>query len=67
MRLLHTSTLALNGFYFDIPQYAILSHTWAAEEILFEEVGSTEAETKFGFTKIRSRCAQAALDQFQYV
>ncbi len=39
MRLLHTSTLKLREFHDDeIPDYAILSHTWEDGEVSFQEM-----------------------------
>ncbi|KAI8720348.1 HET domain-containing protein [Fusarium sp. LHS14.1] len=39
MRLLNTTSLKLEYFVEDeTPNYAILSHRWEAEEILFEDV-----------------------------
>ncbi|KAK7996435.1 hypothetical protein PG989_004475 [Apiospora arundinis] len=41
MRLLNTNTLTLKFFLGENkPQYAILSHTWGNDEILFEDVSS---------------------------
>jgi hypothetical protein len=39
MRLLNTTTYALKNFLGeDIPDYAILSHTWGEEEIIFQDL-----------------------------
>lgn len=67
MRLLNTDTLIVEEFLSNIPPYAILSHTWAEEEVLFEEVGTPQAENKLGFQKIKKCCAQAKSDDFLYV
>ncbi|KAF5343104.1 hypothetical protein D9758_016011 [Tetrapyrgos nigripes] len=40
MCLLHTKTLKLQEFYTNIPCYVILSHTWGAEEITFQDIQS---------------------------
>ncbi len=52
MRLLHTIYHSFHEFYHDIPQYAILSHTWGDEEIshhdwlfLLESSGAAESKT----------------------
>jgi hypothetical protein len=45
MRLLHTTALELKSFISplsDAPPYAILSHTWETEEVLFEDVVISE-------------------------
>lgn len=34
MRLLNTSTYEFETFYTDVPEYAILSHTWAEDQEL---------------------------------
>ncbi|KAF5363021.1 hypothetical protein D9758_012657 [Tetrapyrgos nigripes] len=38
MRLLNTKTLRVREFLTDIPRYAILSHTWEAEEVTFQDI-----------------------------
>ncbi|KAH9218080.1 hypothetical protein DL95DRAFT_423637 [Leptodontidium sp. 2 PMI_412] len=39
MRFINTTTLKLEEFFgSDIPEYAILSHTWEVEEVSFQEV-----------------------------
>lgn len=67
MRLLDVHTLQLHEFYSNIPQYAILSHTWTGSEVTFEELGTEAAERKTGFEKIKRCCALAAADGLQYV
>lgn len=38
MRLINTRTLEIQEFFdTDIPRYAILSHTWGAEEVTFQD------------------------------
>ena len=50
----------------DIPRYAILSHTWGAdnEEFNFKDV--TEGRDKIGYKKIEFCRAQAARDGLQF-
>ena len=67
MRLLNTNTLQLDEFHSGIPLYAILSHTWADDEVTFEDIGTPSAETKLGFLKIKRCCTQAASDGFEIV
>jgi hypothetical protein len=44
----------------DIPPYAILSHTWGEQEVVFEDLKDIEnAQSKEGYRKIRF-CAQQA-------
>lgn len=75
MRLLHSTFLELREFqnYESIP-YAILSHTWAEEEVLFQEIDGFDADSipaqvkqKLGYKKIQACCAQAKRDGFDYV
>jgi hypothetical protein len=67
MRLLNTRTIQLREFHSDIPLYAILSHTWENEEVTFNEIGMSQAETKAGFQKIEHCCEQAASGGFEWV
>lgn len=61
MRLLNTSTLALEESYGSaIPEYAILSHRWLDDEVSFQDLQSGQAASKAGYAKIRRCCEQAA-------
>jgi hypothetical protein len=66
MWLLNTSTLRLHEFQSDPPHYAILSHTWENEEVIFQDIGTFAAERKTGYEKIRRFCAQSKKDGLQY-
>jgi hypothetical protein len=64
MRLLHTRTLRLETFNGPkFPLYAILSHTWGEDEILFEHFeSSNDRETKMekkDWNKISNACQKA--------
>lgn len=64
MRLINTATLQLEDFTLrDIPPYAILSHTWADDEVTFQDMiaGNESVRAKQGFTKIVKTC-QLAID-----
>jgi hypothetical protein len=52
----------------DVPQYAILSHTWGAdtEEVSFNDMIDGTAESKFGYDKIRFCAEQARRDGLRY-
>jgi hypothetical protein len=54
----------------DVPAYAILSHTWGKEEIIFQDiqVGADMSKTmsKAGWRKIRFCAKQAAVDGLEY-
>jgi hypothetical protein len=75
MRLLHSKTLELREFpNHEGIAYAILSHTWDNDEVLFQDLQGFNAETtppvikrKSGYKKIEACCAQAARDGFDYV
>jgi hypothetical protein len=50
-----------------MPQkYAILSHTWEAEEVTFEDLQNRTATKKAGYNKIRFCGEQARRDGLQY-
>lgn len=70
MRLINVQTLELRAFSdSEIPQYAILSHTWEAEEISFQEMTNPTDETplKRGYKKIVSACLQADKDEHEWI
>jgi len=54
----------------NVPAYAILSHTWGKEEVLFQdmEAGTDRSKTvsKAGWKKIQFCAKQAAVDGLQY-
>jgi hypothetical protein len=70
MRLLHYNDgdLSLATFFADkIPQkYAILSHTWGAEEVTFEDLQNRTCGKEAGYKKIRFCGEQARRDGLQY-
>lgn len=69
MRLLNVETLALETFNGrEIPEYAILSHTWReGEEVTFEELGTEASKSKSGYVKIQQVCKIAAEEHFSHV
>lgn len=69
MRLLDVVTKKLLSFGGrELPEYAILSHTWHEEEVLFEDLQDiSQATTKAGFTKVLFCCNQARTDGLKYV
>ncbi|OMP84373.1 Vegetative incompatibility protein HET-E-1 [Diplodia seriata] len=81
MRLLNCRTLKLESFNDDAPRYAILSHRWREEEILFDDFQPDgpadrkaghrslckEARDKEGYQKLHMACAQAVNDWLNYV
>jgi hypothetical protein len=50
----------------DIPQYAILSHIWEAEEVTFQDLTDGTGKNKTGYSKIRFCGEQARHDGLQY-
>jgi hypothetical protein len=73
MRLLNINTRELETFTGpgnDAPAYAILSHTWGAEEILFKDLKSKYRETsksKHGYQKVEKSCIQAEKDGYTHI
>jgi len=68
MRLLNSKTIELKEFLGNFPEYAILSHTWGDQEVLFQDIGNkSKARTMKGYSKIKGCCAQALKDGFEYV
>lgn len=64
MRLINTATLQLEDFTLrDVPPYAILSHTWAEDEVTFQEIIAVGRDSRWkqGYTKIVKIC-QLAID-----
>lgn len=70
MRLIYIATLELQEFNdSDVPDYAILSHTWGKEEVSFEEMAkpTTDVRNKAGFHKIQGFASMAARHAFEYI
>lgn len=71
MRLMHARTRKLEDFIGStVPEYAILSHTWESEEVLYHDV-ETKDESKLcelkGWYKVVQCCQQALEDDIDYV
>ncbi|CAO2658377.1 Nn.00g061000.m01.CDS01 [Neocucurbitaria sp. VM-36] len=66
MRLLNTSTLKVEEFLREIPEYVILSHTWEEDEVSLQDMQCGSAHVKKGYAKIKSCCKKAAEDGFEY-
>ena len=67
MYLLNTRTLELHQHLKAIPAYAILSHTWADDEVLFDDIATPLVEHKAGYWKILKSCKQAQEDGLQWI
>ncbi|KAK4207263.1 heterokaryon incompatibility protein-domain-containing protein [Rhypophila decipiens] len=50
----------------EIPPYAILSHTWGDEEVLFRDLAGGTAKNKAGYAKIQFCGEQAERDGLRY-
>jgi hypothetical protein len=52
----------------DIPDYAILSHTWGAdtEEVTYRDMTDGTGKNKIGYEKIRFCGEQARRDRLEY-
>jgi hypothetical protein len=54
----------------DVPNYAILSHTWGKEEVVFQDIEDntdmSKTVSKAGWRKIQFCAEQAAADNLQY-
>ncbi|KAI0898188.1 HET-domain-containing protein [Annulohypoxylon nitens] len=71
MRLINTKTLFVESFDdSQVPKcpYAILSHMWGSEEVLFHEVQERQADItrKAGWIKMANFCATAQAHGFDY-
>ncbi|KAK3292807.1 heterokaryon incompatibility protein-domain-containing protein [Chaetomium fimeti] len=68
MRLLRTDRLEVVDFLGqDIPPYAILSHTWAEEEVTLQDVQQGLSQSRLGYDKVTGACAVAVQDGFEYI
>jgi hypothetical protein len=68
MRLINVHTRKLEYFVGDeIPKYAILSHTWGAEEVTFADYENGNFHHMKGYQKIKYICEQAVLDGLNYI
>ena len=68
MRLVNTGTGQFEEFLGrNIPRYAILSHTWGNEEVLFKDMGEASRVSKSGYRKIEMVCRMASEAGLCYV
>jgi len=71
MRLLNTESLRLESFFgLSTPEYAILSHTWGEDEVLFNDIhdpAQSLPTQKKGFAKVKGSCVQAQRDGYGYI
>src|SRR5262245_27721437 len=68
MRLINTSTLSFEEFVGeDMPKYAILSHTWESEEVVFQDWANPSSKDRKGYEKISRTCDIAKARGLGYV
>lgn len=68
MRLINAKTLELEEFIGqNIPEYAILSHTWGEDEVSFQDMQAPTVSGKKGYAKIKHSCERALQDGLSYV
>ena len=67
MKLLNTNSIRLEEFIGqNIPEYAILSHTWEDDEVSFQDLQDPWHTGKKGFAKIFKTCQLAAAAGIRY-
>ncbi|KAI2622591.1 HET-domain-containing protein [Xylaria nigripes] len=68
MRLINCHSLDFEEFIQDIPRYAILSHTWAEEEVSLDDIrrGDDVWRTKKGCEKVETTCRMARVQGIDY-
>jgi hypothetical protein len=69
MRLFNCRTKTLDEFVGFTPQYAILSHTWEVDEVVFDDLidGNTDHTAMRGWYKIEQSREQALQDGLEYL
>ena len=67
MRFLNTCSLQFEEFSRPPAQYAVLSHTWQEEEVLYQDMLDGAAQSKKGWHKLRDCCQKALEDSFHHV
>lgn len=76
MRLINVVTYELKEFFTEkTPPYAILSHTWGAEEVTLQDWTRLKGQStkhqslkdKTGFKKIQGACLQAKKDNLEWL
>ncbi|KAL8409678.1 hypothetical protein RB594_007939 [Gaeumannomyces avenae] len=70
MYLINTNTYHLREFQdlANVPPYAILSHTWGKDEVLFKDMqgDSNSAKAKNGYGKVKGMCKKALAHGYDY-
>lgn len=63
----HEKLELIEEFGRDIPDYAILSHTWGSDEVLYDHIRDGTAHTRQAYGKVVNAMQQAASDGFAYI
>lgn len=63
----HLQLELIEEFGRDIPDYAILSHTWGSDEVTYEQVLDGTAQDHQAYSKVMSAVQQAASDGLAYI
>ncbi|KAL8298630.1 hypothetical protein RB597_006618 [Gaeumannomyces tritici] len=70
MYLINTNTYRLREFQdlAEVPPYAILSHTWGIDEVLFKDMqgDSNSTKAKNGYRKVEGMCKKALAHGYDY-
>ena len=61
----HLSLSTFNGT--DIPAYAILSHRWTDDEVLFKDIEDKTSRNRAGYYKLQGAISQARADGYAYL
>ncbi|UKZ67720.1 uncharacterized protein TrAtP1_008878 [Trichoderma atroviride] len=72
MRLLNTKTYQISEFFdYNIPEYAILSHTWALEELTYQDLSQSielaRQRKPQGFAKVEGAYVLAQSEGYAYI
>ncbi|VUC21040.1 unnamed protein product [Clonostachys rosea] len=68
MRLLHAKSEELHEFLgSQVPNYAILSHTWGDDEVLFNDIKRGTASRRRSYDKVINCCRKAIEDGLEWV
>jgi hypothetical protein len=60
MRLINTETMEFQEYFpSQVPEYAILSHTWGEDEVSFQNMSLPSRSSKKGFAKVVQTCRLA--------
>jgi len=68
MRLLNANTKTLTIFHEDcLPEYAILSHTWGEDEVVFQDLQTPSFSQKPSWRKIEGCCETALKHNLEWI